>query len=81
MIFGEGISREGDLLELGATCGVIKRSGAWWTFGNHKLGQGKENAKVFLRENRDVEKQIDHAVREALALNPEHMKKGGKDAE
>ncbi|KAA0210950.1 recombinase RecA [bacterium] len=81
MIFGEGISREGDLLELGATCGVIKRSGAWWTFGNHKLGQGKENAKVFLRENRDVERQIDHAVREALALNPEHMKKGGKDAE
>ncbi|RIK59888.1 MAG: recombinase RecA [Planctomycetota bacterium] len=81
MIFGEGISREGDLLELGATCGVIKRSGAWWTFGNHKLGQGKENAKVFLRENRDIEKQIDHAVREALALNPEHMKKGGKDAE
>lgn len=81
MIFGEGISREGDLLELGATCGVIKRSGAWWTFGTHKLGQGKENAKVFLRENRDVERQIDHAVREALALNPEHMKKGGKDAE
>ncbi|MCC6150893.1 MAG: recombinase RecA [Planctomycetes bacterium] len=81
MIFGEGISREGDLLEMGATCGVIKRSGAWWTFGNVKLGQGKENAKVFLRENRDEEKKLEHAVREALALNPEAMKKGGKDSE
>jgi recombination protein RecA len=81
MIFGEGISREGDLLEMGATCGVIKRSGAWWTFGNVKLGQGKENAKVFLRENRDEEKKLEHAVREALALNPEVMKKGGKDSE
>jgi recombination protein RecA len=81
MIFGEGISRQGDLLELGATCGVIKRSGAWWTYGSNKLGQGKENAKVFLRGNADIEKQIDHAVREALALNPDAGKKASKDAE
>jgi recombination protein RecA len=81
MIFGEGISRQGDLLELGATTGVIKRSGAWWTMGNTKLGQGKENAKQFLRENQDVEKQLEHAVREALALNPEAGKKSSKDAE
>ena len=81
MIFGEGISRQGDLLELGATCGVIKRSGAWWTYGNAKLGQGKENAKLFLRDNAEVEKQIEHAVREALALNPESGKKPAKEAE
>ena len=81
MIFGEGISRQGDLLELGATCGVIKRSGAWWTMGNTKLGQGKENAKVFLRENPDEEKKLEHAVREALALNPDSGKKSSKDAE
>ncbi|CAG0974978.1 Protein RecA [Planctomycetaceae bacterium] len=81
MIFGEGISRQGDLLELGATCGVIKRSGAWWTMGNTKLGQGKENAKVFLRENPDEEKKLEHAVREALALNPEAGKKASKDSE
>jgi recombination protein RecA len=81
MIFGEGISRQGDLLELGATTGVIKRSGAWWTMGNTKLGQGKENAKLFLRENHDVEKQLEHAVREALALNPEAGKKSSKDSE
>jgi recombination protein RecA len=81
MIFGEGISRQGDLLELGATCGVIKRSGAWWTMGNTKLGQGKENAKVFLRENPDEEKKLEHAVREALALNPDAGKKSSKEAE
>ena len=81
MIFGEGISRQGDLLELGATCGVIKRSGAWWTMGNTKLGQGKENAKVYLRENPEDEKKLEHAVREALALNPDAGKKSSKDSE
>ncbi len=81
MIFGEGISRQGDLLELGATTGIIKRSGAWWTMGNTKLGQGKENAKVFLRENPEDEKKLEHAVREALALNPEAGKKASKDSE
>ena len=81
MIFGEGISRQGDLLELGATTGVIKRSGAWWTMGNTKLGQGKENAKLFLRENPDDEKKLEHAVREALALNPDAGKKSSKDSE
>ncbi|MBP9891386.1 MAG: recombinase RecA [Planctomycetes bacterium] len=81
MIFGEGISRQGDLLELGATTGIIKRSGAWWTMGNTKLGQGKENAKVFLRENPEDEKKLEHAVREALALNPDAGKKASKDSE
>ncbi|MCC6572938.1 MAG: recombinase RecA [Planctomycetes bacterium] len=69
MIFGEGISRLGDLLELGAQSGVVKRSGAWWIYGQTKLGQGKDNAKQFLRENADIEKQLDKEIREALAMN------------
>jgi len=70
IIFNEGVSKLGDLLELGAQTGVIKRSGAWWTFGDEKLGQGKENAKAFLKENEDVRAKIEHATREALAMSP-----------
>jgi recombination protein RecA len=70
IIFNEGVSKLGDLLELGAQAGIVKRSGAWWTFGNEKLGQGKENAKAFLKENEDVRKKIEHATREALAMSP-----------
>ncbi len=70
IIFNEGVSKLGDLLELGAQSGIVKRSGAWWTFGNEKLGQGKENAKAFLKENEDIRKKIEHATREALAMSP-----------
>jgi recombination protein RecA len=70
IIFNEGVSKLGDLLELGAQAGIVKRSGAWWTFGNEKLGQGKENAKAFLKENEDIRKKIEHATREALAMSP-----------
>ena len=68
IMFNEGISRYGDLLELGSTSGVIKRSGAWWTWGETKLGQGKENAKQFLTENADIATKLDAAVRESLGM-------------
>ena len=71
IIFDEGVSKLGDLLELGAQSGIVKRSGAWWTYGNEKLGQGKENAKAFLKENEDIRKKIEHDTREALAMNPQ----------
>jgi recombination protein RecA len=71
IIFNEGVSKLGDLLELSAQTGAVKRSGAWWTFGNTKLGQGKENAKQFLKENEEVRKQIEVATREGLGMAPE----------
>ncbi|MCZ7605518.1 MAG: recombinase RecA [Planctomycetota bacterium] len=68
IIFNEGVSKLGDLLELGVQTGTVKRSGAWWTFGDTKLGQGKENAKAFLAENKDIWAQVDRATREALGM-------------
>jgi recombination protein RecA len=67
-MFNEGLSRLGDLLELGSQTGVVKRSGAWWTYGDTKLGQGKENAKAFLTENKDIAEQVEKATREALGM-------------
>ena len=75
IMFSEGVSKLGDLLELGAQTGAVKRSGAWWTFGNHKLGQGKENAKQFLRDNADIRKEIERATREALGMPVETERK------
>ncbi|MBX3459108.1 MAG: recombinase RecA [Planctomycetes bacterium] len=68
IMFNEGVSRLGDMLELGSQTGIVKRSGAWWTFDELKLGQGKENAKAFLQENGDVADKIDKAVRKALDM-------------
>ena len=53
---------------MGAQTGIVKRSGAWWTYGDVKLGQGKENAKAFLAENADILAQIDRATRESLGM-------------
>jgi recombination protein RecA len=62
ILYGEGISREGDLVDLGAECGVVEKSGAWFGFGGDRIGQGRENAKQFLREHPDVAKKIEAKV-------------------
>src|SRR6204780_738423 len=61
IIYGEGISREGDLLDLGSAQSVVEKSGAWFSFAGERLGQGRENARVFLREHPEVRQQIDAA--------------------
>lgn len=72
ILYGHGISREGDLLDLGAEQGIVEKSGAWFSFAGERLGQGRENARVFLREHADVQKKIDAAVRERLGLVRTH---------
>jgi recombination protein RecA len=57
ILYGEGISREGDLVDLGAECGVVEKSGAWFGFEGDRIGQGRENAKQFLRDHPDVAKR------------------------
>jgi recombination protein RecA len=69
IIYGEGISREGDLLDLGAESGVIEKSGSWFAFAGERLGQGRENARTFLKENADVRQKIDLALRQKLGLH------------
>jgi len=64
IMFGKGISREGDLIDLAANAGVIVKSGAWYAYNGEKIGQGRENAKTWLTENPEVMERIDAQVRE-----------------
>jgi len=63
IMYSEGISREGGLIDLGLEMGLVKKSGAWFTVGDIRLGQGRENAKEFLRQNTDVAGAIDEQIR------------------
>ncbi|MCB9766642.1 MAG: recombinase RecA [Candidatus Omnitrophica bacterium] len=73
IMFGEGISKEGDLLDLGVTQGVVEKSGTWFTYGDERLGQGRENAKRFMKENPDVRDKIEHELRVGLGLLTEDI--------
>jgi recombination protein RecA len=68
VMYGEGISREGDLLDLAVEKRIIEKSGAWFAFGGERLGQGRENAKQFLKENPSVRQTIEDRVRKELGL-------------
>jgi recombination protein RecA len=74
VIYGEGISREGDLLDLGTVHGVIEKSGAWFSFKDTRLGQGRENVKKFLRDNSDISKEVEDQLRVKLNLTKEEQK-------
>ena len=63
IMFDHGISREGDMLDLGVTLGLIKKSGAFFSWGDVRLGQGRENAKTFLFQNGEIAKEIEQQVR------------------
>ena len=69
VMYGEGISREGSLLDIGIENGVIQKSGAWFAYGDERLGQGRENARQFLRANDDVRERILDDIYESLGLN------------
>ena len=69
--YGEGISREAELLNLGEELDIIKKSGSWYSFGDLRLGQGKENARQFLKENPEVAREIETKILEALGVSPE----------
>jgi recombination protein RecA len=68
VMYGEGISREGDLLDLAVDKRIVEKSGTWFAYGGERLGQGRENAKTFLRENPDTFKKIEERVRKELGL-------------
>jgi recombination protein RecA len=68
ILYGQGISREGDLLDLGAEQSVVEKSGAWFSFHGERLGQGRENARAFLKEHTDIRAKIDSAVRNKIGL-------------
>lgn len=69
ILYGEGISREGSLIDLGVDAGIVKKSGAWYTYEGDQLGQGKENARAFMRDNPDLALEVEKRIREALGLD------------
>ena len=72
IMFGKGISREGDILDLGVTSNVVQKSGAWFAYNGDKIGQGRENAKIYLSEHPDIMEEIEQKVREHFAVDVSH---------
>ena len=68
ILYGEGISREGSLIDLGVDTGFVKKSGAWYTYEGDQLGQGKENARIFLKDNPDLADEIEKRIKESLGI-------------
>jgi recombination protein RecA len=68
ILYGEGISGEGDLLDIGVEKSVIEKSGTWLSFGGERMGQGRENARVFLKENKDLREKLENALRKKLEV-------------
>ena len=63
-MYGEGVSREGEVIDLASEAGIVEKTGAWYSYNGEKLGQGKENVKLLLRENIELRNELENKVRE-----------------
>ncbi len=83
IMYGEGVSKVGELVDLGVTAGIVEKSGAWFSYDSQRLGQGRENAKTFLKENPAVAEEIEHKIRQNAGLIGEKLLDDptGKDEE
>jgi len=79
IMYGEGISKVGELVDLGVKAGVVEKSGAWFSFDSQRLGQGRENAKSFLKANPEAAARIEQAIRENSGLIAERILDAGGD--
>lgn len=70
IMFGEGISKEGNILDAGVRASIINKAGSWYSYGDHRLGQGRENSKDFLKENPEIALEIENKIREKYDLRP-----------
>jgi recombination protein RecA len=68
IMYGQGISREGDLIDLGAAQNVVEKSGSWYSYKGERIGQGRENARQFLKDNPDIAQKLEAELRTALGL-------------
>jgi len=82
ILYGEGISREGEILDLGAASNIVEKSGAWYSYGGDRIGQGKDNAREYLRERPEIALDIENKVRAHFGVNPRGLQviEGGKAA-
>lgn len=69
IMYGEGISKMGELVDLGVKVGIVEKSGSWYSYGDERIGQGRENAKTFLRENASMAHDIEDKIRAAHGLD------------
>jgi recombination protein RecA len=76
-MYGEGISKTGELLDLGVQAGVVEKSGAWFSYDGQRIGQGRENAKVFLRDNPEMAKSVEAKIRANAGLVSDRMMTAG----
>jgi recombination protein RecA len=82
ILYGEGISREGEIIELGVNQRIIEKSGAWYAYAGDKIGQGKDNAREFLREHPETAAEIEAKIREAVGVpSPSRIKAEGNGAD
>ncbi|MBC7240203.1 MAG: DNA recombination/repair protein RecA, partial [Chloroflexi bacterium] len=79
IIYGEGISREGSILDMGVDAGVLQKTGTWYTFGDLRLGQGRENARDYLRAHPETAAEIERKVREALSVGMVKVAAAGEE--
>jgi recombination protein RecA len=69
ILYGEGISRQGEVIDLGVSAKIVDKAGAWYSYNGERIGQGKDNAREFLRENPDIAREIENRIRESLGVN------------
>jgi recombination protein RecA len=78
-MFGEGISKEGEIVDYGVKLDIIDKSGAWFSYNETKLGQGRENVKAFLKENKETSLEIEEKIKQAISGNAMVMACGVDD--
>jgi len=76
IMYGEGVSKMGELIDLGVKAGVVEKSGAWFSYDSQRIGQGRENAKTFLKANADIANKIEAAIRQNAGLIAEKILAG-----
>ena len=78
IMYGEGVSKEGEIIDLGSEAAIIDKSGAWYAYNGEKIGQGKENAKEYLKNNPKVRDEIEEKIREHFEISKKTPKKEEK---
>ena len=81
IMYGEGISKTGELVDLGVKAGIVEKSGSWFSYNSQRLGQGRENARTFLKENPETAREIEMAIRQNAGLIAENFFDEGEGGE
>jgi recombination protein RecA len=79
IMYGEGVSKTGEIVDLGVKAGVVEKSGSWFSYDSQRIGQGRENAKAFLKANPDIANKIELAIRQNSGLIAEQILAGEKE--